>query len=80
MFLSKNKKNNVYPCKSQFFYTKVRFKGVNIIQACFPDAIGKKNILSGYPTYLESYALPLEQDSLPDMILDGASLSMSNCV
>ena len=31
MFLSKNKKNNVYPCKPQFYYTKVRFKGVKII-------------------------------------------------
>ena len=31
MFLSKNKKNNVYPCKPQFYYIKVGFKGVNII-------------------------------------------------
>ena len=31
MFLSKNKKNNVYPCKPQFYYIKVRFKGVKII-------------------------------------------------
>ena len=30
-FLSRNKKNNVYPCKSQFYYIKVGFKGVNII-------------------------------------------------
>ena len=29
--LSRNKKNNVYPCKSQFYYIKVGFKGVNII-------------------------------------------------
>ena len=27
MFLSKNKKNNVYPCKPQFYYIKVGFKG-----------------------------------------------------
>ena len=27
MFSSKNKKNNVYPCKPQFYYTKVGFKG-----------------------------------------------------
>ena len=26
MFLSRNKKNNVYPCKPQFYYTKLRFK------------------------------------------------------
>ena len=31
MFLSRNKKNNVYPCKTQFYYIKVGFKGVNII-------------------------------------------------
>ena len=31
MFLSRNKKNNVYPCKPQFYYIKVGFKGVTII-------------------------------------------------
>ena len=31
MFLSRNTKNNVYPCKLQFYYIKVGFKGVNII-------------------------------------------------
>ena len=31
MFLSRNKKNNVYPRKLQFYYIKVGFKGVNII-------------------------------------------------
>ena len=31
MFLSRNKKNNVYPCKPQFYYIKVGCKGVNII-------------------------------------------------
>ena len=30
IFLSKNK-NNVYPCKPQFYYFKVWFKGVKII-------------------------------------------------
>ena len=30
MFLSKNKKNNVYPCKTQFYYIKMGFKGVRI--------------------------------------------------
>ena len=29
--LSRNKKNNVYPCKPQFYYINVGFKGVNII-------------------------------------------------
>ena len=31
MFLSRNKKKNVYPCKPQFYYVKVGFKGVKII-------------------------------------------------
>ena len=31
MFLSRNKKNNVYPCKPQFYYLKVGFNGVKII-------------------------------------------------
>ena len=35
MFLSRNKTNNAYPCKPQFYYIKVGFKGVKIIQACF---------------------------------------------
>ena len=38
MFLSRDK-NNVYPCKPQFYYIKVGFKGVNIIQACFRDGV-----------------------------------------
>ena len=31
MFLSRNKKNYVYPCKPQFYYIKVGFNGVKII-------------------------------------------------
>ena len=31
MFLSRNKKNNVYPCKPRFYYIKMGFKGVKII-------------------------------------------------
>ena len=31
MFLSRNKKNNVYPYKFQFYYIKVGFKGIKII-------------------------------------------------
>ena len=31
IFLSRNKKNNIYPCKPQFYYIKVGFKGVKII-------------------------------------------------
>ena len=35
MFWGRNKKNNVYPCKPQFYYIKVGFKGVKIIWVCF---------------------------------------------
>ena len=31
MFLSWNKKNNVYPCKPKFYYIKLGFIGVKII-------------------------------------------------
>ena len=31
MFLSRNKKYDVYPCKPQFYYMKVGFMGVKII-------------------------------------------------
>ena len=31
MFLSRNKKNNEYPCKPQFYFIKVGFK------VCFRD-------------------------------------------
>ena len=37
MFLSRNKKINVYPCKPQFYYVKLGFKGNKIIQVCFRD-------------------------------------------
>ena len=39
MFLSRNKKKKVYFCNPQFYYIKVGFKGVKIIQACLRDAI-----------------------------------------
>ena len=37
MFLNRNKNNNEYPCKPQFYYIKVGFKGVKIMKACFRD-------------------------------------------
>ena len=35
MFLSRNKKNNVYPCKPQFYYIKVRLKGSKLYRYVF---------------------------------------------
>ena len=45
MFSSKNKTIYVYPCKPQFYYIKVGFKGVKII--CFRNAkqIEKKIVI-----------------------------------
>ena len=31
MLMGRNNKNNVFPCKPQFYYIKVGFKGVKII-------------------------------------------------
>ena len=47
MFLSRNKKNNVYPCKPQFYYIKVGFKGIKIIYACICDVRNLKLITAG---------------------------------
>ena len=41
--LSRNNKNNVYPCKPMFYYIKVGFKGVKIIYVCFRDAETETN-------------------------------------
>ena len=35
MFLSKNKKNNVYPCKPKFYYIRVGFKGSKLYRRVF---------------------------------------------
>ena len=32
-------KNNVYPCKPQFYYIKMRFKEIKIIKLCFRDVV-----------------------------------------
>ena len=35
MFSSRNKKNNIYPCKPQFYYIKVGFKGAKLYRRVF---------------------------------------------
>ena len=35
MFLSRNKKNNVYPCKPQFYYIKVGLRGSELYRRVF---------------------------------------------
>ena len=39
-FMAKIRKNNVYPCKPQFYYIKVRCKGVYITRTCLHDDVG----------------------------------------
>ena len=40
MFFSRNKKNNVYPCKPQFYYKKVGFKGSKLYRHVFVMRFG----------------------------------------
>ena len=35
VFLSRNKKNNIYPCKHQFYFINVGFKGVKLYRHVF---------------------------------------------
>ena len=44
---SRNKKNNAYPCKPQFYYIKVLFKGIKWYRHVF---VMKFNPLSGIHT------------------------------
>ena len=53
-------KNNVYPCKPQFYYIKVGFKGVNIIKVCFRDGIIRA---STFHSYALKYPIILLADS-----------------
>ena len=48
MFFSRNKKNNVYFCKPQFYYVKVGFKGVTIYRYVFRDEQKNKSIDLSY--------------------------------
>ena len=67
MFLSRNKKNNVYPCKPQFYCIKVGFKGVKIILACFRDVINSDHVLF-WPFYPEFGNMVLCQISIPQVL------------
>ena len=59
MFLSKNKKNNVCPCKPQFYYIKVGFKGVKLYRHVFLMAAGlhinMEEICFSLHTFLEYF-------------------------
>ena len=46
----------MYPCKPQFFYIKVGFKGVIIARTCFPDVL-KKDFYDGAKIFIHSKAI-----------------------
>ena len=48
MFLIRNKKNNINPCKPQFYYIKVGLKGVKIIRHVFMMGQKDRSIFSQY--------------------------------
>ena len=51
MFLSRKKKYNVYPCKPQFYYIKLGFKGVKIIWYVYVMAfLLKRYLLNNVPS------------------------------
>ena len=52
MFLNRNRKNNVYPCKPQFYYIKVGFEEVKIIYGKCPKNSNTK--VSDKMTYANS--------------------------
>ena len=51
VFLSRNKKNNIYPSKPQFSHIKVGFKGVNIYKHIF--------VIYTYFSFMGAENLPL---------------------
>ena len=57
-FLSRNKNNNAYPCKHQFYYIKVGFKGVKIIETWFRYVA----IALAYPCACNMYAFSIALD------------------
>ena len=68
MFLSRYKKNNVYPCKPQFYYIKVGFKGVKIIWVCFRDESADYSF-SSFGIIEPSLALKTEYRRSPIFVL-----------
>ena len=55
--LSRNKKNSVYPCKPQFYYIKVGFKGVKIILACFRNVMKMYLVCTHYSHLIKAVVM-----------------------
>ena len=52
MFLSRNKKKIVYPCKPQFYYIKVGFKGSKLYRRVFEMACNETFALTSIELFL----------------------------
>ena len=77
MFLSRNKKNNVYPCKPQFYYRyiKVGFKGgQNYIYVCswciFTDALSFSGAMHFLPNKYSNTVTSFCDDDLHITVTD----------
>ena len=65
MFLSRNKKNNVYPCKPQFYYIKVGFKRSTLYRHVFvmgepyavPFISAKKHAIVSLNVYMTIFSM-----------------------
>ena len=62
MFLRNDNRNDVYPCKPQFYCLKVGFKGVKIILACFRDDVETVVVVrifyaTRHPRHIEAAAI-----------------------
>ena len=55
MFLSRNKKNNVYPCKPQFYYTKVGLRGSKLYEHVFVMWVANKIDPDQTPRYVKYF-------------------------
>ena len=77
MFLSRNKKNHVYPCKPQFYYIKVGFKGVKIMPTGNLSSQRRKNL---FPI-LKSKFFPFRIDYYSEVFdLQKNKKGIVNCV
>ena len=56
--ISKIRKNSVYPCEPQFYYIKVGFKVVKIIQVCFHDVQNNVRLEKTDQTYSDQPGHP----------------------
>ena len=66
MFLSRNKKNNVYPCKPQFYYLKWGLRGSKLYRHVFVMKSAKSVELRGLYTFGSFSAILYKGDNFCD--------------